>query len=122
MVHKLANVSDLDKLPTLDRKTKAVLYELTSVLTNEYGAERDVDYDDGGYVLYVTPGTSQEEIKRYFDYSAHQLEYANREWTVDTAICSAMYILNNERVIVLVLPVEDAPAEIIAEMDEMEEL
>ena len=120
MVHKLANVSDLDKLTSVDSKTKEVLYELTSVLTNEYGADRDVDVGDGGYVLYVTPGTPHEEIKKSFNYSAHQIEYANREWTVDAAICSAMYILNNDHVIVIVMPVADAPAEIINELEDIQ--
>lgn len=117
MVHKLANVSDLEKLASIDPKTREVLYELTSVLTNEYGANRDVDNGDGGYVLYVTPGTSHEEIKRSFNYSAHQIEYANREWSIDAALCSAMYILNNDHVVVIVMPVADAPAEIINELD-----
>lgn len=45
MVYKLGNTSDLASLPSTDPVTLQNLYELTSVLTNEYGDDRnEVDY------------------------------------------------------------------------------
>ena len=41
MVYKLGNVSDLDGLPPMDKKTLDILREYTSTLSNEYGEGRD---------------------------------------------------------------------------------
>ena len=53
MVYKLGNLKDLESLPPMDKITYGVLWEFTSVLTNEYGENRDIDNDDGGFVLYA---------------------------------------------------------------------
>ncbi len=118
MVYKLGNVADLESLPTLDKVTYGVLWEFTSVLTNEYGADRDVDNDDGGYVLYATPGTDTEEVKAMFDYSAHTIEYVNRTLQAEPPICSALYLLNNEYAVVIVMSISDAPKEIADNFEE----
>ena len=112
MVYKLANISDLNSLPPIDQRTWDMLYEFTSVLTHEYGAERDIHTDDGGYVLYAPSGTPCEEIKAYFDYTAHTIEYANRDLTASPPQCAAMFILSNEYAVVIVMSIDDAPAEI----------
>ncbi len=118
MVYKSGNVSDLLKLNSVDDTTYNVLYELTSVLTNEYGKDRNIDEDDGGYVLYATPGTKAEEIKAFFDYSAHEIEYVNRFLKAQPPICTAFYILNNEFVVTIVVSIEDAYKEIIENFEE----
>ena len=112
MVYKLANVGDIQNIPVPDQRTYNVLYELTSVLTNEYGTGRDVDADDGGYVLYAVPGTPCEEVKAWFDYTAHPIEYVNRELKAVSPLCIAMYILSNEYAVVIVMSIADAPKEI----------
>ena len=112
MVYKLANISDLDNLPSVDQKTWDTLYEFTKVLTYEYGADRNIDEDDGGYVLYATPGTTSEEVKAWFDYTAHPVEYVNRELKTSPPICSAIHILHNDYVVVIVMSIADAPPEI----------
>ena len=118
MVYKLGNVSDLDGLPPIDKKTWDILHEYTSVLTNEYGEGRDVDTDDGGYVLYVTPETAAEKIKEFFDYSEAELEYVDRyQWT-SPPICGAMYILHNEYAVVIVMSINEVPPEISEAFEE----
>lgn len=118
MVYKLGNVSDLEKLMIADETTYNVLHELTSVLTNEYGADRNVNKDDGGYVLYAAPGTKPEEIKAFFDFSAHEIEYVNRFLKAQPPICTAFYVLNNEFVVTIVMSIEDAPQEITDNFEE----
>lgn len=112
MVYKLANVDDLKAVPIADQRTYDMLYEFTSVLTNEYGAGRNVDTDDGGYVLYATPGTPGEEVKAWFDYTVHPVEYVNRDLKASQPLCAAMYILSNEFVVVIIMSISDAPREI----------
>ena len=112
MVYKLGNVADLKVLLPIDSKIRDILHEYTSVLTNEYGADRNVDTDDGGYVLYVTPGTPAEEIKAYFDYAAAIVEYVDKfPWT-QPPTCGAMYITHNEYAVVIVMPIAEVPHEI----------
>ena len=114
MIHKLGNVSDLERLPYADPVTMRNLYELTSVLTNEYGEDRNIDTDDGGYVIYAPPGSAAEEIKACFDYTKHTVEYVNR----DHGICCAFYILNNEFTVTIVMSIADAPTEITDAFEE----
>ena len=114
MVYKLGHVSDLGMLTSLDRITYDTLYEYLSVLDVEYGESRDIDESDGGYVLYVTPNSTADDIKEYFDYSANVIEHVNRCGD----ICSAMYILSNEYAVVIVMSIADAPQEISKNFEE----
>ena len=118
MVYKLGNISDLNMLPCLDARTWANLYELASVLSSEYGTNRDVDRDDGGYVLYATPGTDSEEVKKIFDYSAHPIEYVNRDFYAVPPICTAFFIQSNEFAVAIVMSIADAPAEVVEAFEE----
>ena len=118
MVYKLGNVTDLESLPPMDEVTYGTLFEFTSVLTNEYGADRNIDQDDGGFVLYATPGTDAEEVKAMFDYSAHTIEYVNRTLQAEPPICSALYILNNDFTVVIVMSISDSPKEITDNFEE----
>ena len=109
MVYKLVNNSDLLKLPLMDANTRNILQELTTMLTDTYGSIRDGDCNDGGFVLYVEPGSTPEEIKSYFDYTGYIAEYINYE--ADSPLCTAMYIRNNENVVVILINEEDLPAD-----------
>ena len=102
MVYNLGNTSALASLPSTDPVTLQNLYELTSVLTNEYGDDRNIDTDDGGFVLYAPPGTPAKEVKASFDYT----------------ICCAFYLLNNEFAVTIVMSITDAPIEITDAFEE----
>ena len=114
MVYKLGNDKDMDTLPPLDGKTEEIIYVYTSTLTYQYGEERNIDEDDGGYVLYATPGTDREELKACFDYTKHTPEYVDRYGS----ICVAMYITHNEYAVVIITSIADAPEEITKEFVE----
>ena len=109
MVYKIGNITDLATIPITDGKTFELLYHYARVLTYEYGEERNIDTDDGGFMLYAPPGTNTEDIKAYFDYTKHTLESADRFGS----LISAMYILHNEFVITIIMSVDDAPIELI---------
>ena len=111
MVYKLGTDLDMATLPSLDAQTEELLYVYTSKLSSEYGDARDIDHDDGGYVLYAPPGTDAEEIKVFFDYSRHMPEYVDRYGHV----CVAMYVLHNEFAVVIVMSVADAPEAFVNE-------
>ncbi len=113
MVYKIGNVSDLERIPIPDRATYDLLYHYARVLTDEYGKDRNVDEDDGGYVLYCPSGTSMEEIKACFDHTKHCAEM------VDSfgELLAATYILHNEFAVTIILSAEDAPIELIKEIN-----
>ena len=114
MIHKLGNIRDVVKLKHINVSVKETLLDYTSVLTNFYGEDRDIDNDDGGYVLYCEKGTLPEDIKAFFDYSENVLECASD--ITNTDYFSATYILNNEFAVILVMHSDDIPDEIRKEL------
>ena len=113
MVYKIGNVSDLDTILLLDDTALELLLHYARVLTCEYGENRNVDTDDGGYILYATPGTDTEDVKAFFDYTKHTVESVDRYGS----LISAMYILHNEFVVTLIMSASDAPTELINEIN-----
>ena len=117
MVYKIGNVADLGILSLIDDATLELLSHYARVLTDEYGENRNVDEDDGGYLLYAPSGTSVEEIKTCFDYTKHCAESVDRFGD----FLAATYILNNEFAVTIILSMADAPTEILNELDERNE-
>lgn len=113
MVYKIGNISDLANIPITDDETFELLYHYARVLTAEYGQERNINEDDGGYILYVTSGTNSKDIKDYFDYTKHTVESVDRYGQ----LYSAMYILTNEFVVTIVGSIADAPPQFINEIN-----
>ena len=113
MVYKIGNVSDLAKIPIVSDKAKEILYHFAKVLTTEYGENRNIDTDDGGYILYALPGTDVKEIKDRFDYSQNTLEYGE----AFEDVCYAVYILSADYGVVIVMSTSDIPEEILKEIN-----
>lgn len=113
MVYKIGNVSDLESIPITDSFAYDLLYHYVRVLTYEYGEERNIDTDDGGFMLYAPPGTNTEDIKDCFDYTKHIVESVDRFGS----LISAMYILHNEFAVTLIMSAEDAPIELTKEIN-----
>lgn len=104
MVYKLSHEAETGTVPfQVSGKLYDNLLEFLLVLDNEYGADRDVEQDDGGYVLFCTPGTTDSEIQRYFMFNglvpdcvtniSHSPEY-----------CASMYFLRGDYATVLIQP------------------
>ena len=113
MIYKLGGIQDMYKLPKVDSATYERLLGLCAVLTTSYGDERDIDNDDGGFVIYVEPGTPIEDVKDIFDYEAHTPECISN----DEGICMISYILNNEYAVIIVMAREDIPKSILEELE-----
>ena len=117
MIYKIGNTSDLSNIPILSKDAEEPLRFYANILTETYGANRDLKKEDGGFILYATPNTSHEEIKAQFDYTKHLVEYVD----VWGEVCSAVYILSNDYGIVIVVSIADAPAEILKEIENEKE-
>ena len=113
MVYKIGNATDLDMLPLIDNTALELLLHYARVLTIEYGENRNIDQDDGGYLLYAPSGTKAEEIKACFDYTKRYAESVDRFGH----LLAATYILHNEFAVTIILSAEDAPTEILNEIN-----
>lgn len=113
MIHKLGHITDLDRLVITDPITKNKLLMYLNILDSEYGAERNIDSDDGGYVLYCEDKTSADELKSLFDYSDYTPEYVDLCFDASPPICSAVYLLYSDYGVVIIMSISDTPAEII---------
>ena len=106
MIHKIGTVKDFEKLTNLSDNEKSVIHKFANILASMYGSDRDIDNDYGGYILFATHGTTNEEIKAVFDYEANLVEYT--ELHKDN-ICAAIYITSTEFGVVLIMQLDDAP-------------
>ena len=113
MVYKIGNVSDLARIPISSDKAKEILYHFARVLTTEYGEDRNIDTDDGGYIIYALPGTDVKEIKDRFDYTQNILEYGE----AFEDVCYAVYILAQDYGVVIVMSTADMSDEILKEIN-----
>ena len=108
MVYKLGKVEDMNKLPIIESTIHEYIKYLLLVLDSEYGIDRDIDSNDGGYVVFVTGNTSDDEITEVFDYTKHTVEYVE----VGEAYSTAVYLLNNEYTVMLIMPTNELPDEL----------
>ena len=104
MVYKLATLADLASVP-LEVMSAAVRKVITDDLRNldrAYGANRIIEEDDGGYVLFCTPQTSTDEIKAYFDPDRHIPEWVEA-LKDDPSYVTALFLLHNDYGVLLVM-------------------
>ena len=113
MIYKIGSVADMSKIAFEDTDAEQLVYHYASILTYEYGADRNIDTDNGGYILYATSGTTIEEIKTFFDYTEYEVELTTQQG----GVCSALYILSSDYGVVMVMSLADAPPEILKELD-----
>jgi len=115
MIHKLGNLKDLDNIIVEDEAIYRELREFLSVLSSEYGEDRDIDKNDGGYVLYCEVGTSLAELESVFNYKAIFDWSANVKSKIP--YCTTLYFLNNEFCVTLIMAIQDAPTNIKNEIE-----
>ena len=116
MIYKIGNIADLTILPSMDPDIKRRITALARMLSGYYGEDRDVENFDGGYILYSDHGTTPEELRKVFDYTAHTVEYVTCDYHTVPPIITAHYIINNEFTVSIIMSMADAPDEIRNEM------
>ena len=113
-MHKFGTVAELEKLELIDRIPQEVYKEalkVVAMLDENFGEDRDVDFDDGGYVCVV-------ENEKDLDYFAENcvelesptLEYVEHIQTDKELYLNAFFLVNEyESVVTLFIPVSIAP-------------
>ena len=111
MVYKIGNVKDVENIPISDKITKEVLLKYADILTCEYGYDRDIDYEYGGYIIYAPSGTNIAEVKKIFNYKEYEPEFIDYLPEANQPIYVAVYVTSCEYGVVIVMSESDAPEE-----------
>ena len=114
MIYQLSHTSEMESLPfAVTGKLFDNLMEFLIVLDNEYGKDRDVEHDDGGFVLFCLPGAKGAAFDRYPELSQLSPEWVNFI-DCDPQYCAALYMPREDYSIVIVMPTADAPFDVSA--------
>jgi len=116
---KIAHVKETNNL-NLPMEVIEVIKEIASVLDSNYGVDRDVDRDDGGYLLVIQDKEDFAKLQEiYLDIDDLIPEY------VDKITCSngevwinTLILMNNEFGVSLIMPIEIAPQTLLDEIYE----
>lgn len=88
----------------------------TSILDREYGANRDC-LESGGYVLVAETAEDILSMKGIIDYDTHPCEWA-RAIGKDGEYIEALYLMNDDYSILVLMPTAIAPNAILCELED----
>ena len=110
---KLGTVAQFEKLKgKLPPEVRQEVRGLVQMLDNEYGADREIDNADGGFVLVAETVEDVAELCRdYVDIAACQPEEVNILQPGGKFV-NALYLMGNEFGINVIIPLDLAPEEL----------
>ena len=116
MLYTLGTANELSLLPShLPEELRTEILTGLVVLDAEYGEFRNY-LESGGYSVIAETVKDIPGLKAIIDYEKHPCEWATK---IDrTGFISALYILNNDFSIMVYLPQDIAPTEIITELED----
>ena len=117
MIYKIVFFRDIVSIKDIPSGVRTIIEQYVRTISAYYGENRNIDNDDGGYLLYLTPGTPMESVKEFFDYTSHPPEYLTLHQDVTPPLCAAHYVLNNEYTVTILLSPEDMPIEYLKELE-----
>jgi len=116
----LYKVGTQKEIPILYSKLpESIVKELlrcTAILDARYGAERDY-LESGEYMLVAENSDDLIELKRTINYDTHPCEWVNRIGK-DGKFISALYLMNNEYSIQVLIPTAITPNVILRELED----
>lgn len=117
MVYKLGTMSDISKISSADEAVSKVILDNLKILDDNYGANRNIDKDDGGYILYADSGTPVDELLALFDYEQYLPEYV-LPIDSNTPYCYSLYLISNDFGVVIFTAIADTSEDVLEEMKE----
>ena len=109
MVYKVGTVAELDGLAlNIPQAVIDAMRNELVLLDYAYGATRNVDNEDGGFVLYCTPGTTLSELRDCFNPEGRVFEWVERI-NSEPPYCSSLYIVTNDYAVELFMAIDDVP-------------
>ncbi len=92
------------------------LFRCTAALDIEYGAERNY-LESGGYTLILEEAKDLTEFQKIINYETHPCEWAARIGEAGEYV-SALYLLNDDFSVVVLLPSAIAPDAILNDLED----
>lgn len=116
---KIAHKREEGLLKNIPVEVSAKAMEIATVLDDNYGEERAVEHDLGGYVLILEVAEDVETIKELINLEDILPEY------VDLITCSngskytnSLMLLSSDYIVSLLIPLELTPKELLMQMEE----
>lgn len=115
MLYKIGTVNELETVRgKLPRGTYPTVHQIVAVLDKEYGADRNIDKEDGGFVLVAeTVADLEQALTAYPVLGALKPEQVN---ICNGGYINALFLCNNEFGINLLMPRSLAPKKITDEI------
>ncbi len=114
MLYRIGTLFDYACLSSLlPKAVRSCVEANVAILDREYGENRHVDRDDGGYCLFAETDYDVSLMYAAVDFECHPCEWVD---LLEDGFCSAMFLISNEFAIVCVMPVSIAPAMIREEI------
>lgn len=102
MVNILRNVKETYRYKNWDERVLVQVKAILAVLDEEYGVNRNIQKDLGGYVLLCDSDTTVEELEEVVNLSYDLYEWADEIETIDETYVIALYLLSSDYSIVTV--------------------
>ena len=114
---KIANVKETENLNLL-KEVVEVIKEVVTILDEKYDEKRDVNGDNGGYVLVIQDAEELSSLKEiYLDIDDLIPEYVDKiKCSNDEIWVSALILMHNDFGILLTMPISIAPQNLIKEI------
>ncbi len=114
---KLLNISDLSHISHLEEEIQTYVLEALTILDEEYGKDRDLITDLGGYIAIVEYRKEIEEIEKLHscDLTKNPCpEYVDFIITEDgTLYTASLFLLSSDYGIIMILPYEMTPKKLL---------
>jgi len=113
MIYKIGSVKQVEKLKKIiPEEVYKIILDIVVVLDREYGSKRNIDLNDGGYIIFFDGDNAIEEIKKIICTDINMAEWIE---PVGTEYLNAFCLKNNEFGINYILPKKLIPIQILNE-------
>lgn len=116
---KIGHVREVELLEKMPLEVQETVLGILEILDSEYGGDRDIAHDNGGYVLILEAKEDLKEVKEKVNIDCYD---AIAEY-VDKVVCSdgqeyinALILCNSDYGISLIMPMEIATKNLVNQM------
>ena len=118
---KIGNVMDVGKVEKMQKYPKEVIesiHEKAIILDEEYGSERNVEEDLGGYILMIETAEDIESLENVNIYPNEDVaEYVELIVASDCrAFTSSVILIGSDFAVTLIIPLELTPQNLKTQM------
>jgi hypothetical protein len=122
MLYKAGTVKEMQKIREdasgLPEEVYREVLRIVKILDEAYGADRDVEHGDGGFVLIAENIQDLASINRqYVDLDSNQQEVVSVVQCARESYLNALFLCNNEFGINVFFPVSIAPSTLLRALD-----